>query len=171
MRRLLGIRKGWQFQVYGLVAFELSFDAIGWQRSFRFHALRIVASLRLVAQHKTVRSRIGVTALRSELPCLGWARYLEEVIQNEVVAAALGPRHSSYWPVFKSHRSGSSIIAAEAATELFVNLSIDYNGVMQSRCTSSETQTKAGLFEDINFLIVPFVLPRGWLSTVVWLEG
>lgn len=66
---------------------------------------------------------------------------------------------------------GPSIIAAEATTELFVNLSIDYNGVMQSKCTSSETQLKAGLFEDISFLIVPFVLPRGWFCTVVWLEG
>jgi hypothetical protein len=159
--------------MHGLATLELSFDAIGWQRGFRFHALRIVASLQLVAQHKTVRSRIGVTAAAcvQNFHVVGGPDIPMKLLQYEVVAAALGARHSSYWPVFQSHRSGSSIIAAEAATELFVNLSIDYSGVMQSRCTSSETQTKAGLFEDINFLIVPFVLPRGWLSTVVWLEG
>jgi hypothetical protein len=152
VRRLLGIRKGWQFQVYGLVAFELSFDAIGWQRSFRFHALRIVASLRLVAQHKTVRSRIGVTALRSELPCLGWARYLEEVIQNEVVAAALGPRRS-YWPVLHSHRCGWAplLLLQKQPPNHSSICRLNYNGVMQSRCTSSETKPKAGLLRTAAF--------------------
>jgi hypothetical protein len=86
----------------------LSFDAIGWQRGFRFHALRIVASLQLVAQHKTVRSRIGVTAATAcfrNFHVLGGPDIWRKFLQYEVVAAALGARHS-YWPVFHSHRCG-----------------------------------------------------------------
>lgn len=69
-----------QFQIHGLVTLELSFDAIGWRRT---HALRIVAFLQLVAQYKTVRSRIGVTAATAcvrNFHALGCARYLVEVL-------------------------------------------------------------------------------------------
>jgi len=94
----MGIRNGWQFQIHGLVTPELSFDAL--RLATRLPALKSWRPCSFVAQHKTVRMHIGVTAATAcvrNFHVLGGGRRGPDVsslkealtVQYEVVAAAL----------------------------------------------------------------------------------